>query len=49
MKKGNRVTNDRGKRMELGRAVGSGPFGSFLRRRGKNAAIFKCGGVGGLS
>lgn len=45
-KKGKRVRNDKGKRMELGRAAGSGPFRCFLKHRGKNVAIFG-EGVGG--
>lgn len=43
-KKGKRVRNDKGKRMELGRAAGSGPFRCFLKHRGKNVAIFGEGG-----
>lgn len=39
------MRNDKGKRMELGRAAGSGPFRRFLKHRGKNVAIF--GGLGG--
>lgn len=34
------MRDDKGKRMELGREAGSGPFRCFLRHRGKNAAIF---------
>lgn len=47
-KKGKRVRNDKGKRMELGRAAGSGPFRCFLKHRGKNVAIFEEGGRGGV-
>lgn len=38
------MRDDRGKRMELERAAGSGPFRRFLRHREKNAAIFGGGG-----
>lgn len=38
------MRNDKGKRMELGRAAGSGPFPCFLKHRGKNVAIL--GGEG---
>lgn len=34
------MRDDKGKRMGLRKAAGSGPFRCFLRHRGKNAAIF---------